>query len=291
MTSSFFIVIVLAPPAIGDAIQAWPLLHALQESGCGVLAEPAVSDWFEVYLGWRPFSVHELNTNANAARVIDLNGSDEVLEALGRCGAAQVVGFAPSEVYTEVRRFIREEQSLYDWHVELGHWLGLDLPLSFPLVRPVTLKGRKYILLVPHASVPDKNWPISRFVELANVLVERGRDVLWMLPHKSMAYSAEAVSLPHGVRTFEPETWHDTFPAIDNAASVVANDGSPMHIAAAQGIPVVGIFIRSAKSIWFPYPQDSAQALGSGNFERPEGNWCPDVQEVLDALDNVESNQ
>ena len=112
-----------------------------------------------------------------------------------------------------------------------------------------------------------------------------------MLPHKSMVYKVERVSLPHGLRTFEPDTWQDTFAAIDQAASVVANDGSPMHIAAAQGIPVVGIFVRSAKSIWFPYAEDSARAVGSGNFERPEGNWCPDVHEVLDALDKVESNR
>jgi len=281
----------IAPPAIGDAIQAWPLLHAVHEAGHDVLAVSAVSDWVESYLGWTPIPMVEIGKRAKAREVFDLNGMDEVLDGLQMAGASNVVGFAPSEVYSEVRPFIREGQSLYDWHVELGERLGLDLPETFPLTRFPEVNKAGPVLIVPHSSSPDKNWPMSFFLELASELLEQGRSVQWMLPHESMAYKVEQVPLPHGLRTFEPDTWQDTFSAIDQAAAVVANDGSPMHIAAAQGIPVVGIFVRSAKSIWFPYSQGSAEAVGSGNFERPEGNWCPDVQEVLDALYRVESNR
>lgn len=71
----------------------------------------------------------------------------------------------------------------------------------------------------------------------------------------------------------------------------VGNDGGPMHIAAASGCPVVGVFGSSNPDVWRPWSGAPYEVVG-GERGTPDGNVRGsidriDVESVLAAVDRV----
>ncbi len=117
--------------------------------------------------------------------------------------------------------------------------------------------------LHPGASWPAKRWPAERFALLADHLAAAGRRVVVTAgPHdgdtiRRLLYMS--ASPPH-VLPLVP--LRRLAAAISRCDVFVSNDAGPMHIAAALGVPTVGIFGPGEENIWFPYdPAEGHQAL------------------------------
>ncbi len=118
--------------------------------------------------------------------------------------------------------------------------------LVVPDVKFEGLGGRRIVTLLPGAARgPSKRWPPERFIELAKrlrdelgvkIILSGGPDDAESCAEMAKILGPEVISLAG--KTTIPE-WAALLKQSD---CVVANDSGGMHLAAAVGTPVVGIF-------------------------------------------------
>jgi lipopolysaccharide heptosyltransferase II len=118
-------------------------------------------------------------------------------------------------------------------------------------------QARPLVALHVGASWPAKKWPPEKFAAVADcVKNEMGAAVLLL----SGPNDVEAVNATLGAAATRPVVI-PPLPLRRLAAVIslcrvfVGNDAGPMHIAAALGIPTIGIFGPGEEEIWFPYSQ------------------------------------
>ncbi len=127
---------------------------------------------------------------------------------------------------------------------------ALELPLSPSASEPTTAAiaaaggPRRYIVLNPGAAWPNKRWPPDRFGALAASLRDRTglRSLItWGPSERELADTVVAAS--SGAATAAPATSvSDLAVLMRDAALVVSGDTGPLHIAAAMGTPLVGLY-------------------------------------------------
>ena len=124
--------------------------------------------------------------------------------------------------------------------------------------------GRPVVGMHPGATWPAKKWLPERFAELADTLRSKlGAYVIITAgpgdAETVSAVSAQAVSAPSVLNVLPLRQ----LAAVISCCSVyVSNDAGPMHIAAALGVPTLGLFGPGEDSIWFPYdPSAGHEAL------------------------------
>jgi ADP-heptose:LPS heptosyltransferase len=105
------------------------------------------------------------------------------------------------------------------------------------------------ILLFPNSRGPKKEWPY--FFELTQILLERtDKTCIWLgqnLPQKVPQH-------PRFINLMGKTALSDLPMLIQNAACVIANDSGPVHLAAALGKPLVGIYGPTDSRRYGPYP-------------------------------------
>jgi heptosyltransferase III len=115
---------------------------------------------------------------------------------------------------------------------------------------------RPIVAFLPGATWPAKRWLPERFGELADMVVARlgARAIVISGPHDGPATDALIRSAVATVHRLPVLPLRQLAGVLSQCAAVVTNDAGPMHIAAALGIPTIGIFGPGEEEIWFPYP-------------------------------------
>jgi heptosyltransferase I len=133
-----------------------------------------------------------------------------------------------------------------------GH-LGCDsTPIEFPLGVSPQVKCEGLIAVNPSARWTTKLWGSDKFAQLIQRL-PRERVVLT----GSAGEREEIGKIAQGCRNLAGET--DLFQLAElyrRCAVVITNDSGPMHVAAAVGTPVVGIFGPTDPSLTGPYGKE-----------------------------------
>jgi len=160
----------------------------------------------------------------------------------------------------------------------------------------VRADGPRYGILNPGAGWPNKQWPPERFGEVARVTSERlGLEwiVVWGPGEEALARRVEEASSGTAMLA-PPTTLLDLMALVERAAVVVAGDTGPIHLAAAAGTPVVGLYgptnpVRNGP--WSP------KDVAISRFERCQcrhkrrctaASWCLEgisVDEVVSAVE------
>jgi len=99
----------------------------------------------------------------------------------------------------------------------------------------------------PGASVPAKQWPLSRFHEVALTLAQR-KDTQVLAFVDPAGYGASLGEI-EGVATAQVSL-RQLMALIEQCGSLICNDSGPMHIAGALGVPTVAVF-GSGIEQWF----------------------------------------
>jgi heptosyltransferase-1 len=104
--------------------------------------------------------------------------------------------------------------------------------------------GGRYALLNPGAQWPNKRWPPPRFGRVAEALRKRyGLMSIALWGDGERALADEIVAHADGAALASPAaSIADLVALARGAALMVSGDTGPLHIAAAVGTPVVGIF-------------------------------------------------
>lgn len=103
------------------------------------------------------------------------------------------------------------------------------------------VSGLRAVMLWPGGNWPTKRWPADRFAQLGRRLGDVGRVVVGWGPGERDLAEEVASSVPGAC--LAPEAGISRLAAlIGKAALFVGGDTGPLHIAAAVGVPTVGIY-------------------------------------------------
>lgn len=189
----------------------------------------------------------------------DLQGLIKSGALSGLSGATRVLGFAPGRLREPQAAWFYSEHvgSPVDAHVVHKNLGMLPLvgitpgPLRFPLRVPesavadeMSARLGKFVILNPGGGWPNKRWPPPRLGELATRVRDRfdlPSVVIWGRQEQALAEAVVAASDEAAIMA--PATsLGDLIALAARATLMVSGDTGPLHIAAALGTPVVGLF-------------------------------------------------
>jgi len=102
--------------------------------------------------------------------------------------------------------------------------------------------GEPFVLLAPTAGWGAKEWPAERYGAVAAELSRAGFRVLVNASSSEDATARAVVQASGGVAGVAPCTMPELIALVRRAALVIAGDTGPLHLAAAMGRPVVGLY-------------------------------------------------
>lgn len=260
---------------IGDAVLSSGLLRHLVDSHPGaaitVACGPPAAPLFEavpgleriIVMAKQPWSGHWLRLWGETIttywdKVIDLRGSP--LTALIPHGW---------------RRAWRSVRTPEHRVVQVSRLIGLDQPAAPYLYDPPRYReaaerlipaGAPVLALGPTANWRGKEWPIERFIELVRRLTAPGAPLAGARLAVSGAPSERAAAQPlldafAGPGLIDLAGKSDlmtAFACFARARLYIGNDSGLMHMAAASGVPTLGLFGPSPEVHYAPFGSDCA---------------------------------
>ena len=264
--------LVLRLSALGDVIHTIPAVMALREAAqiswvveapyaelveivAGVEAIPVrMKKWGRSLLSSRGEMSAALSRMREADVSIDFQGLMKSAGLGWVAGAKTRVGFErdairekPALLFSNRKIHVDTSKHVIEQNLELArsaaamHWLPRVAETSekgaepqwqaFP--QPLDVKPAKIVIL-PGAGKPNKLWPIDRFKELAKA---QGDDVL-VVWGPGEAARAQAI----GARVAPPTNLRELAWLLQKAELVIGGDTGPLHLAAALGTKVVGLY-------------------------------------------------
>lgn len=268
--------------AIGDCVHALPLACAIKDTqpkafvtwvvegrtSTLLAGHRAIDQLITVPRGWlkSPRGVWQLRKQLRSLRIdvaIDPQGLTKSAVVSWLSGAKIRIGFAGVDgrelsPWLNNVRVEPKATHVIDRNLELLQPLGIaspqvrfDLPESPADAATVEcwltshqLQGR-YAVINPGAGWPSKLWPVDRFAAVARHLMQQHQMpslVVWA-PGDEEIWARQIVELAPSAAVFAPRTSLTELAAFcRRAALFVASDTGPLHIAAAVGVPCVGLF-------------------------------------------------
>jgi heptosyltransferase I len=234
-------------------------------------------------------------------------------------GAQRILGFAPAHLREPLARWAYDDlvvprgPHVVDKALALADAAGAPAtPPTFALRPPasdIVARARSvlgigpaqpFALLNPGAAWPNKRWPAERFGALAGE-IHRRHGWRSIVAHGPDEYplAERVVSAGHGpdgrVAELAPSTGlGDLLALLAGASLIVSGDTGPLHLAAALGRPVVGLYGPTDPARNGPWSPDdvtvsrAATCRCSHQRRCSAARWCLDdvsVDEVAAAVD------
>ena len=265
--------------SLGDIIHAIPAAAALRrafpKSAIDWLVDARHRDLLDlVPVVDRKISVSTSGVGSLASAIGEMRraGYDVALDLQGLLksavlarfsGASRVIGFPADLLRERAARFFYTETSgdgashVIDKNLSILNATGIRMPeIEFPLddrnpaianearARLGISGGGRFAIINPGAAWPNKRWPPVYFAEVAKGLAERHglrSLVLWGPGEDELAENVALAA--DGVAAVAPATTVADLVSLSKAAALmISGDTGPMHIAAACGTPLIGIF-------------------------------------------------
>jgi ADP-heptose:LPS heptosyltransferase len=150
-----------------------------------------------------------------------------------------------------------------------------EIPRARLFAKPAD-RPRPYAVLHPMASAPDKIWPHSNFLALADH-IERNLG----LEPIFISGPGENLDAFQRFTSIEGASLEEIKSLLAGATLFIGNDSGPAHMAAAYGIPIVIFFGSSDPDIWRPWRTESVV------LANPAGIQSIGIAEVLRAAETL----
>ena len=175
--------------------------------------------------------------------------------------------FFQKHAYTEYIR-PKEEMMVLQRHKLLMQELGLkNFRSCMPRLLPQKkiFRERPYYVVCPGASKPEKCWPLERFVQIIDFIIDELNVDAYICGGADEAtyamYILENTKHPSNVYDFVGKTtfceWAEI---VQNAECVIGNDSATLHLAAASGRKAICIAGVYDKGHFFPYSVDELKS-------------------------------
>ena len=275
-------VLIVRLSSLGDIVHALPVAACIRQAFPNAIIDWVVDERNAEFLSLVPSldRVITLRTRSRpwllgfleCCRILRARSYDVALDVQGLaksallahlCGAERVIGFKTP--------FLRERWAgfFYSETVDPGeptHVIEQNLGLltslgvqsetwDFPIAKVkrevfsrvqvfIDRVGSRFVVLNPNSAWPNKCWPTEKFGALAfrmYQLYQLKSVVLWGPEEKVRAQAV--VSASNGTALLAPPSDLETLVELVRAGTIlVSGDTGPLHIAAAVGTPVVGIY-------------------------------------------------
>ena len=162
------------------------------------------------------------------------------------------------------------------------------------------MTGRLAIGFNPGTNRPTERWPAERFAELGALLAGRfdARICVFWGPGEKPLADEIAERIGDAAVVAPPTSLKQLGAMFERCSLVVSNDSGPMHIAAALGIPTVGIFGPVNPLLQGPcgekarYARKDELACLGCNYDKtcPIGNVCMtelDAEKVFGVVEDL----
>ena len=266
-------------PAVTDAKKLIPdiTIDWVVEESFQVVPEwhPAVENVIPVAIRrWRRnlFSIRIFNEIRACRSILRKNEYDAIIDTQGLIKSAVITKWGRGKKYGYDRNSAREPLSAWgtdhqffisrnlhaiDRNRQLtARALGYDyntLPLDYGITTNFTDQPQKWALELPKdyivalhgTSRPDKEWPESNWIELAQALEERNLGILLPWGNEREFERAKRIAEKTRATVLPQMDLNQLARIISSARSVVGMDTGLMHIAAALGKPGVALYLAS----------------------------------------------
>lgn len=267
----------IRPGGIGDAVLLVPLLKALKAAhpGCRIeiLAEKRNAAAFGLCSGIHAVHCYDSWGGIAAALrgdydiVVDSEQWYRLSAVVARiCGASLSVGFATNErkrLFSHPVPYPLEEYEACAF-LRLLAPLGIAVPpavaapfLDLPpaaaeaaqrLLEP--LSGRPFVTLFPGASVPEKQWGIDKFRELAALLAGTGIATVLVGGKDAASAAREIASHAGSLNLAGACSLAVSAAVVGKGRALVTGDSGLLHVAVGLGTPTVALFGPSDPVKW-----------------------------------------
>jgi heptosyltransferase-1 len=246
----------------------------------------------------RPLAPSTWREIADFSRAVRVRAYDAVVDTQGLVRSALIAGLARGARHGYDAGSVRERPAA--WFYDVQHGVARELhaiarnriltgyalgytpagPVDFGLPRGAPDAGRPPYAILLHATArPEKDWPETSWVALGHALAARGAGLV--LPWGTKAEHARsrriAAALPNA-EVPDRQPLDRMARLIGGAAFVVGVDTGLLHLAAALGVPLAGIFVGSEPSLTGPVGQGPIAVIGGRDTP-------PSVAEVVAALE------
>jgi heptosyltransferase III len=205
--------------------------------------------------------------------VVDLTDGDRSAFLTYWTGAGIRLGFNRENrwrgrLYTRVLPSAYGSMHMVDYHAQALRALDISDPVGEPelylrpedqaqgdqLLTSLRIGHAPLALLSPSARYSFKAWPLDRFAALADWLADQGAAVALIGHQEEVLIGRQIITLTRSKpRNLMGQTLLPQLAALmKRSALFVGNDGGPMHMAAAVGCPVLGLFGPTDPQVWGP---------------------------------------
>jgi len=245
--------------AFGDVIHTIPAVVALRSFfDIDWVVRPAYRELIELVARVRVVrpSLKEIRNRHDL--VIDFQGLMKSAFLARISGAPERYGFASEFVREKpaawlMNRRVRIDPATHvvDWNLQLARAVQRDVKTPqvdftpFAADEPRGFEGRA--VLLPGAGKAHKQWPVERFRELAKRIGSKAITV-WGPGERPLAEGIGAEVAP-------PTSFRELARVLRDASVVIGSDTGPLHLAAALGTRVVGLYGPTNPARNGPYGQ------------------------------------
>ena len=274
---------------IGDVILTTPLLRSLRESfprsRITVLVRPGTESVLQnnpcidnVVVLPRANWIQQIQflkfiRSSHFDCVIDLSDGDRSAFLAAISGAKIKIGFNREgrwrgKFYSETVNVRYGNMHMLDYHAQTLFPLGIEPKVSNPdivltaeegLAAEQTLIKHKlqnvqWVMLHPAARYWFKAWGAERFAAFGEALVKEGFQVVLVGNENEEAVAEKVVKLAQDkfISLAGKTTLRELAALMTHCCLFVGNDAGPMHMAAAVGCPVLGLFGPTDPGVWGP---------------------------------------
>jgi lipopolysaccharide heptosyltransferase I len=237
---------------------------------------------------WSPAQILSARRSVRGHEVaVDFQGLIKSALLARASGARERFGFAaefirekPAAWLVNRRVTIDPTKHVVEWNLQLAR--ALEPSLQMPRVdfsafaSPTAAPPR--IVLIPAAGRRDKQWLVQRFRDLARHVGKEAL-VVWGPGERSLAEAVEGELAP-------PTNLRQLARLLRDARLVIGGDTGPLHLAAALGTPVVGLYGPTNPKRNGPYGQIE-NCVETFTTSRSMGDIA--VDDVLRKIEEVRS--
>jgi ADP-heptose:LPS heptosyltransferase len=277
--------------SLGDCVLTTPALDILKRARPDLRVAVAVEDRFRAIFegnpdvdevlaaewgavrAWRPVLCLNLHGGMRSARMTALSG------AKFRAGFGH---FRHQWIYNaripRAQEILGVERTVHtaEHLASAMFWLGAErteIPRAKLVVEgPVRRPAQQFAAIHAAAATAEKTWRAEGFLAVAEYLKRSGLEPVFLGAASDNLEPFREYRRLHGAPLEEIKQ------LLSGASLFVGNDSGPAHMAAAFGVPVVGIFGESDAAIWRPW-RTAAEVVTS-----PGGIAGVETAQVLEAL-------
>lgn len=114
------------------------------------------------------------------------------------------------------------------------------------------LEGKRFMVIFPGASIPERQWGSERFREVAQYIRNMGMGVVVVGGRQDRATGDRICANGVGINLAGKTTLAETAAIIDRSALLISGDSGILHIGVALGKPTVSLFGPGIAAKWAP---------------------------------------